>query len=61
MAIGFSVVLLALGALLVWAIRGGGSTAVGVALLIVGALGALLSFVLWSLRAGPDGRSRSSA
>ena len=61
MGIGFSVVLLALGALLVWAVRGGGSTAVGVAFLIVGSIGALLSFVLWSVGDGPDRRSRSSA
>lgn len=56
MGIGFSVVLLALGAVLVWAVRGGGSTAVGIALLVLGAVVALLSLLL-----GPDGRSRSSA
>ena len=60
MGIGFSVVLLALGALLVWAVRGGGSTAVGVVLLILGAVVALLSLVV-ALGVGSGGRSRSSA
>ena len=56
MGIGVSVVMIALGSTLIWSVRGGGLTAVGVALLIVGAIGAVLSFVVWSLRVGSSMR-----
>jgi hypothetical protein len=60
MGIGISVILLALGAILIWAIdasvRGIELTTIGVILIIVGGIGALLSFVFWSSWGGMAGR-----
>ena len=56
MGIAVSVVLIALGSTLVWSVRGGGLTAVGVALLILGGIVAVLSLVHWSLRVGSSVR-----
>ncbi|HEV8249242.1 MAG TPA: DUF6458 family protein [Gaiellaceae bacterium] len=52
MGIGLSLILIAAGAILVWAVEaqvsGVDLTAVGWILLIVGAVGALLSLIFWS-------------
>ena len=52
MGIGVSLILIAVGAILVWAVEadvnGVNLTAVGWILLIVGAVGALLSLIFWS-------------
>ena len=52
MGIGLSLILIAVGAILVWAVEASVSgvdlTAVGWILLIVGAAGALLSMIFWS-------------
>jgi len=52
MGIGVSLILIAVGAILVWAVEaevsGVDLTAVGWILLIVGAVGALLSLIFWS-------------
>jgi hypothetical protein len=52
MGIGVSLILIAVGAILVWAIEaqvsGVDITAIGWILLIVGAAGALLSLIFWS-------------
>ena len=60
MGIGVSLILVAVGAILVWAVEaevsGVDLTAVGWILLIVGAAGALLSMVFWSSWGGWGGR-----
>ena len=60
MGIGISMILLALGAILVWAtdasVSGVDLTTVGVILVVVGAAGALLSVVFWSSWGGMTGR-----
>jgi hypothetical protein len=52
MGIGISLVLIAVGAILIWAVEtsvsGVDIDAVGVILLVVGALGILLSMIFWS-------------
>jgi hypothetical protein len=52
MGVGISLILIAVGAILVWAVEaqvsGVDITAVGWILLIVGAAGALLSLIFWS-------------
>lgn len=53
MGIGVSLVLIAIGAVLVWAV---GAAAIGWILLIVGAVGILLSMVFWSTWGGFGGR-----
>ena len=57
MGIGVSLFLIAIGAILIWAIEaevaGVDINAVGVILLIVGAIGALLSIMFWSSWGGP--------
>lgn len=57
MGIGVSLFLIAIGAILIWAIEaevaGVDINAVGVILLIVGAVGALLSIMFWSSWGGP--------
>jgi hypothetical protein len=63
MGIGASLVLVALGAILTWAVHadiaGLNVTAIGVILMIVGAVGLLLSMVFWSSWGGPGAiRSR---
>jgi hypothetical protein len=60
MGIGVSLILIAVGAILVWAVEASVSgvdlTAVGWILLIVGAAGALLSMIFWSSWGGWGGR-----
>lgn len=53
MGIGVSLVLIAIGAVLVWAV---GVAAIGWILLLVGAVGILLSMVFWSTWGGFGGR-----
>jgi hypothetical protein len=57
MGLGVSLILIAVGAILIWAIdvtaSGVNVQAIGVVLLIVGLVGALLSMIFWSSWAGP--------
>lgn len=53
MGIGVSLILIAVGAILVWA---AGITVIGWILLAVGALGILLSLIFWSSWGGVGGR-----
>ena len=57
MGLGVSLILIAVGAILTWAVHvstsGVDVHAVGVVLLIVGLVGALLSMIFWSSWAGP--------
>jgi hypothetical protein len=61
--IGVSLILAAVGAILIWAVdvevSGVDLTVVGVILLVVGCVGALLSLVFWSSWGGFGGRSES--
>ncbi|MBD0338760.1 MAG: hypothetical protein ICV67_05675 [Thermoleophilia bacterium] len=60
MGIGVSLILIAVGAVLIWAVEASVSgvdlTAIGWILLIVGAAGALLSMIFWSSWGGWGGR-----
>jgi hypothetical protein len=62
MGLGVSLILIAVGAILTWAVNvdtsGFNVNTVGIILLIVGAVGALLSMVFWSTWAGPGYFSR---
>ena len=62
MGIGTSLFLIALGAILIWAVEvsvaGVSLTAIGWILLVVGIVGALLSLVFWSSWGGFGGRER---
>ena len=64
MGIGVSLILIAVGAILVWAVEaelaGVNITAIGWILLIVGAAGALLSMVFWSTWGGVGGGRRET-
>jgi hypothetical protein len=55
--IGVSIVLIAVGAILIWGVTGEVAgfdiDAIGVILLVVGALGLLLSMIFWSSWGGP--------
>jgi hypothetical protein len=57
MGLGVSLILVAVGAVLTWAVHVSSSAVdirtVGVVLLIVGLVGALLSMIFWSSWAGP--------
>ena len=57
MGLGVSLILIAVGAILTWAVdvtaSGVNVHAIGVILLIVGLVGALLSMIFWSSWAGP--------
>ncbi len=57
MGLGVSLILIAVGAILTWAVNASVSgldvTAIGVILMIVGVVGALLSLIFWSSWAGP--------
>lgn len=53
MGIGVSLILIAAGAILIWAV---GITVIGWILLAVGALGILLSLIFWSSWGGVGGR-----
>lgn len=60
MGIGVSIFLIAVGAILLWAVSwtvaGVDLNAVGVILMIIGAIGALLSLLFWSSWGGLGGR-----
>jgi len=62
MGISTSLILIALGAILVWAVEatvaGVSLTAIGWILLIVGIIGVLLSLIFWSTWGGFGGRDR---
>ena len=57
MGLGVSLILIAVGAILIWAVdvtaNGVDIHAIGVVLLIVGLVGGLLSMIFWSSWAGP--------
>ena len=61
MGIGFSLLLIAIGAILIWAVdvtvSGIELTTVGWILLVVGAIGALLSLIFWSSWGGFNRRA----
>ncbi len=63
MGIGVSLLLIAIGAILTWAVSADVSgvdlNTVGVILMIVGAVGGLISLVFWSSWGGFGGRSES--
>lgn len=60
--IGVSLLLIAAGAILVWGVTGEVAgidiDAIGVILIVVGAIGGLLSMIFWSSWGGPAGISR---
>jgi hypothetical protein len=62
MGLGVSLILIAVGAVLTWGVNaevaGLNIDAIGVILMIVGAIGALLSMIFWSSWAGPGYFSR---
>ncbi len=62
MGLGVSLILIAVGAVLTWAVHvstnGVDVNAVGVVLLVVGLIGAVLSMIFWSTWAGPGYFSR---
>lgn len=64
MGIGVSLLLIAIGAILTWAVSADVSgvdiTTVGVILMVVGAVGALISLVFWSSWGGFGGYSRDT-
>jgi uncharacterized YccA/Bax inhibitor family protein len=66
MGLGVSLILIAVGAVLTWGVEaevaGLNVDAIGVILMIVGAIGALLSMIFWSSWAGPGyfGRRRTT-
>jgi hypothetical protein len=65
MGVGVSILLIAVGAILVWGVTGEVAgvdiDAVGVILMVVGAIGAVLSMIFWSTWGGPAywGRRRT--
>jgi Domain of unknown function (DUF6458) len=64
MGLGVSLILIAVGAILAWAVNVDNSSAfdinmIGYILLVVGIVGALLSMVFWSSWAGPGYFTRS--
>ena len=62
MGIGVSLLLVAAGAILLWGVTGEVAgidiDAIGVILIVVGAIGAVLSMIFWSSWGGPAGMSR---
>jgi len=62
MGLGVSLILVAAGAILIWAVdvtaNGVNVHAIGVVLLVVGVIGAVLSMIFWSSWAGPGYFSR---
>jgi hypothetical protein len=64
MGIGVSLILIAVGAILTWAVTAEASgidlTTVGVILMVVGLAGGLISLVFWSSWGGFGGRSRDT-
>ena len=64
MGLGVSLLLIAVGAILVWGLQsdvaGISEDAIGVILMIVGAAGLILSMMFWSSWGGVGGRRRST-
>ena len=64
MGIGVSLILIAIGAILTWAVNARVSgidiNTVGVILMVVGAAGLLISLVFWSSWGGPPARRRTT-
>ena len=64
MGIGVSLILIAVGAILTWAVTatvsGVNINTIGVILMVVGAAGLLISLVFWSSWGGPQGRRRTT-
>jgi hypothetical protein len=64
MGLGVSLLLIAVGAILVWGLQsdvaGISEDAIGVILMVVGALGLILSMIFWSSWGGVGGRRRST-
>jgi hypothetical protein len=64
MGIGVSLILIAIGAILTWAVNatvsGVDINTVGVILMVVGAVGLLISLVFWSSWGGPPARRRTT-
>ena len=62
MGIGVSIILIAVGAVLTWAVNASVSglelQTIGVILMVVGALGLLMSMIFWSSWGGFGGRDR---
>lgn len=65
MGIGVSLILIAVGAILTWAVNATVSgldiNTVGIILMVVGAVGILLSLMFWSSWGGFGGRNRDAA
>ncbi len=64
MGLGVSLLLVAVGAILVWGLQsdvaGISEDAIGVILMVVGAVGLILSMMFWSSWGGVPGRRRST-
>jgi hypothetical protein len=64
MGLGVSLLLIAVGAILVWGLQsdvaGISEDAIGVILMVVGAAGLILSMIFWSSWGGMGGRRRST-
>ncbi len=64
MGLGVSLLLIAVGAILIWGLQsdvaGISEDAIGVILIVVGALGLILSMMFWSSWGGMGGRRRST-
>ncbi len=64
MGLGVSLLLIAVGAILVWGLQsdiaGISEDAIGVILMVVGAAGLILSMMFWSSWGGVSGRRRST-
>ena len=64
MGLGVSLLLVAVGAILVWGLQsdvaGISEDAIGVILMVVGAVGLILSLMFWSSWGGVSGRRRST-
>ncbi len=64
MGLGVSLLLIAVGAILIWGLQsdvaGISEDAIGVILIVIGALGIILSMIFWSSWGGMGGRRRST-
>ncbi|HKI21870.1 MAG TPA: hypothetical protein VKA24_00455 [Gaiellaceae bacterium] len=64
MGLGVSLLLIAVGAILIWGLQsdvaGISEDAIGVILIVIGALGLILSMMFWSSWGGVGGRRRST-
>ena len=64
MGLGVSLLLIAVGAILIWGLQsdvaGISEDAIGIILIVIGALGLILSMMFWSSWGGVGGRRRST-